>query len=223
MTFPIRLLLVDDHTLFRESLVRFLESEPTLVVEGHCASIFEAQELLKASPVDVILLDYDLGEQVGTELLPFMRENAKTARILMLTAGMAPGATLAALNSGIAGVFLKQTGTRQLLEAIERIARGDAWWSAEVLRSALDGSDTRSTSPEATRGLTERQQLVLQGILDGLANKEIAARLEASETSVKASIQELFNKAGVRTRGQLVRVALERFSANWLTDQTPQR
>jgi DNA-binding NarL/FixJ family response regulator len=60
---------------------------------------------------------------------------------------------------------------------------------------------------------------VLRGILDGLANKEIAANLDASETSIKASIQELFAKGGVRTRSQLVRVALERFSATWLRDQ----
>ena len=62
------------------------------------------------------------------------------------------------------------------------------------------------------------QRLVLRSILDGLTNKEIAARIEVSETSVKASIQELFSKAGVRTRGQLVRVAIERYSLEWLKE-----
>ena len=70
-----------------------------------------------------------------------------------------------------------------------------------------------------TRDLTDRQRLVLRGVFDGLTNKEIAARLEASETSVKASIQELFTKAGVRTRSQLVRVTLERFASTWLPPQ----
>jgi two-component system nitrate/nitrite response regulator NarL len=68
------------------------------------------------------------------------------------------------------------------------------------------------------RSLTDRQRQVLRSILDGLTNKEIAARLEVSETSVKASIQELFSKAGVRTRSQLVRVAIERYSLEWLKE-----
>jgi DNA-binding NarL/FixJ family response regulator len=72
------------------------------------------------------------------------------------------------------------------------------------------------------RSLTERQRQVLRSILDGLTNKEIAARMQASETSVKATIQELFNKAGVRTRSQLVRVAIERYSIEWLKESSGQ-
>ena len=87
-----------------------------------------------------------------------------------------------------------------------------------MLRSALHGAEPESEGEGTARDLTDRQRLVLRGILDGLTNKEIAARLESSETSIKASIQELFNKAEVRTRGQLVRVALERFSSTWLAD-----
>ena len=68
------------------------------------------------------------------------------------------------------------------------------------------------------RALSERQRQVLHSILDGLTNKEIASKLEVSETSVKATIQELFNKAGVRTRSQLVRIAIEKYSSDWLRD-----
>jgi DNA-binding NarL/FixJ family response regulator len=73
-------------------------------------------------------------------------------------------------------------------------------------------------SPANVRSLTDRQRQVLRSILDGLTNKEIAARIEVSETSVKASIQELFSKAGVKTRSQLVRVAIERYSLEWLKE-----
>jgi DNA-binding NarL/FixJ family response regulator len=68
--------------------------------------------------------------------------------------------------------------------------------------------------------LTARQSEVLRGILDGLANKEIAWKLKTSETSIKAVIQELFQKAGVRTRSQLVRIAIEKHSADWLKAET---
>ncbi len=208
MNEPTRILLIDDHTLLRESLVRFLAEEPTLEVAGHCATIAEARAILKESPVDLILLDYDLGPEPGTDLLQFLRLTHNPARVLMLTAGMNPSATLTALNLGAAGIVLKQTGTRDLLEAIRAVAEGGAWWPPEAL----------PTTPQqpTPRTLTERQRQVLHAILDGLSNKEIASRLDVSETAIKASIQELFAKAGVRTRSQLVRAALERYPTTWL-------
>jgi DNA-binding NarL/FixJ family response regulator len=223
MSGPIRLLLIDDHTLFRESLVRFLAGESTLAVAGHCATVAEGRAILAATPVDLILLDYDLGGEAGTELLPFLRESRQPARVLMLTAGMSPATTRNALQLGVAGIVLKQTGTRDLLEAIERVASGKAWWGASLLSSPVSVNPVAAVHRDTTvaaspRELTERQRLVLRGILDGLTNKEIGARLDVSETSIKASVQELFNKAGVRTRGQLVRIALERFSSTWLKE-----
>jgi DNA-binding NarL/FixJ family response regulator len=210
------ILLVDDHTLLREGLVRLLEAEPSLEVAGHCATVAEARHLLAATPVDLILLDYDLGPETGDALLHFLRETANPARVIILTAGMLPSATLNAIQNGVAGVILKQSGTRQLLEAIARVTRGETWWSSEILRSATNRDTARAQPVEPARELTQRQHRVLRGILDGLSNKEIATQLDASETSIKASIQELFTKAGVRTRGQLVRVTLERFSSTWL-------
>jgi DNA-binding NarL/FixJ family response regulator len=214
----IRILLIDDHTLLREGLVRLLAAESTLEVAGHCATIAEARELLALTPVDLILLDYDLGGQTGDALFPHLEALPNRPRVLMLTAGMLPSSTLNAIQNGVAGILLKQSGTRQLLEAIQRVAQGETWWSSETLRSAVGPSARPDPPRELARELTQRQRLVLRGILDGLTNKEIAANLEASETSIKASIQELFTKAGVRTRGQLVRVTLERFSATWLQD-----
>jgi DNA-binding NarL/FixJ family response regulator len=137
----------------------------------------------------------------------------------MLTAGMTPGAMRLALDGGAAGVILKQTGSAQLLEAIHRVARGETLWSAASIDDMRTTTGVQRVAHQNARNLTDRQRLVLRGILDGLANKEIAANLDASETSIKASIQELFAKGGVRTRSQLVRVALERFSATWLRDQ----
>ena len=217
MNNPIRVLLIDDHTLLRESLVRFLDGEPSLHIAAHCGSLAAARKSLAANPVDIVLLDYDLGDETGTSLLKHLRDIGSTARVLMLTAGMSPSATLSAFYDGVAGVVLKQTGTRQLVEAIESVARGQAWWGAETLRAAMAGTPDRPVA-DNTPELTSRQRLVLRGILDGLSNKEIASRLQVSETSIKASIQELFSKAGVRTRSQLVRVTLERFSATWLQD-----
>jgi DNA-binding NarL/FixJ family response regulator len=223
MSGGVHILLIDDHALFRESLVRLLAVEAGLNVVGHCATIAEARRIMSETSVDVVLLDYDLGEESGTDLLKYLHQTESKARVLVLTAGMRASATLTALDSGAAGVILKHSGTRQLLEAINRVAQGETWWDTVLLRAALTDAKDKTDILAKAQELTDRQRVVLRCILDGLSNKEIAAQLRTSETLVKATIQELFYKAGVRTRSQLVRVAIERFSAEWLQNPTPAR
>jgi DNA-binding NarL/FixJ family response regulator len=216
MTERIRILLIDDHILFRESLVRLLETHREFEVVARCSTVSEGQQALVAAAVDVILLDYDLGDQVGTDLLARLTVRGSSLKVIMVTAGMGASATLNAVNAGVAGVVLKHSDPRHLIEAIHKVASGETWWDPGILRTM---SDARGLdSPVRVRSLTERQRQVLRSILDGLTNKEIAARMQTSETAVKATVQELFHKAGVRTRSQLVRVAIERYSLEWLKE-----
>jgi len=219
---PVKILVIDDHILFRESLVRLLEMEPGFEVVARCATVEEGSHALAAGPVDVVLLDYDLGEEVGTELLSRLEGSTSKAKVIMVTGGMRASAALSAVAAGAAGIVLKHSDPSELVEAVRRVALGGTWWDKGILRSAVQDVRGKANSAEAVRALTGRQRQVLRSILDGLTNKEIAARLEASETSVKATIQELFSKAGVRTRSQLVRVAIERYSMDWLTDERSQ-
>lgn len=96
------------------------------------------------------------------------------------------------------------------------MAEGGTWLDEGIMRSLIADSTEKLGLNRSVRSLSERQHLVLRSILDGFANKEIAAKLQVSETSIKATIQELFNKAGVRTRSQLVRIAIEKYSTDWL-------
>jgi two-component system nitrate/nitrite response regulator NarL len=216
MTKSIRILLIDDHILFRESLARLLETEPGLEVAGLCATVAEGHRALTESAVDVVLLDYDLGDEVGTDLLAPLDVSGSGTKVILVTAGMSASATLSAANAGVTGLVLKHSDPRHLIDAIRRVAAGETWWDPGILRAESPAG--AGSSPANVRVLTERQRQVLRSILDGLSNKEIAARLEVSETSVKATIQELFHKAGVRTRSQLVRVAIERYSRDWLKE-----
>jgi DNA-binding NarL/FixJ family response regulator len=211
--------LIDDHTIFRESLIRLLAAEPGIEVVGHCATIAEAQKIIENTSVHVALLDYDLGEEAGTNLLKHLKKTGSSVRVLMLTAGMIASATLNAVDDGAAGVILKHSGTHQLLEAIHHVSAGGVWWDTSILRSALSEEKEKNGAKSKARDLTDKQRLVLRCILDGLTNKEIAVRLKSTETAVKASIQELFSKAGVRSRSQLVRVAIEHFSSDWLKNR----
>jgi DNA-binding NarL/FixJ family response regulator len=216
MNHPVRILLIDDHTLFRESLARLLELEPGFQVVAHCASLAQAITLLANSPIDVVLLDYDLGEEVGTDLLKELRSYNNAPKILIVTAGMRDSVTRDALSAGISGVIFKHSGPSQLIDAIHRVAQGEMWLDTAAIRSLIATTDEKPAASRNTQLLTERQRDVLHGILDGLTNKEIASKLQASESSIKAVIQELFHKAGARTRSQLVRIAIEKHSKSWL-------
>lgn len=216
MTPDIRLMLVDDHGLFRESLCRLLAASPGFRVVAQCSSRCEAQQALASVEADVVLLDYDLGAETGLPLLGDLRRNCPTLRVLVVTAGLSDEVTLRLMESGAAGILFKHSSPDQLVTAIRQIAAGETWLDRAALESLVAGRNARTELYERFRPLTQRQSAVLHGILDGLANKEIAWKLKISESSVKAVIQELFRKAGVRTRSQLVRIAIEKHSSDWL-------
>ncbi|GGG72062.1 hypothetical protein GCM10011585_12940 [Edaphobacter dinghuensis] len=135
----------------------------------------------------------------------------------MVTAGMSDRITLDVINAGIAGIIYKHSSPTQLVEAIRKISRGEMWFDSSIVSSLLVAKvKNQEVETRNTRPLTSRQQDVLSSILNGLTNKEIAWNLKASESSVKAVIQELFHKAGVRTRSQLVRIAIEKHATDWL-------
>ncbi len=205
---PIKLLLLDDHVLFRESLSRLLASEVDFTMAGHCGTVAEALAIIGREPIDVVLLDFDLGEDKGAQFMAGARSAGYTGKILMVTAGMSAIESSAALRMGASGIFLKHNSPGSLAQAIRLVAAGEMWVDQRVIQMLADVIPQRQ---EATfrKLLTEREQDVLRGLFEGLTNKEIAAQLQVSESAIKATLQQLFQKTGVRTRSQLVRIALE--------------
>jgi len=216
----VRILLLDDHGLFREGLARLLASEPGMQIVGQCASIDEALGINAREAIDLILLDYDLGGEVGTDILGSLAAIKSAPRILIVTAGMTEKSMQAALDAGAVGVVLKHSGPQSLIDAIRNAMQSDASTSrAGSPLSALPQDDEYRMHSIQDRPLTRRQSRALHAILDGSSNREMARDMNMSETSVKAVIQELFEKAGVRTRSQLVRVAIEKHSKDWIRSQ----
>ena len=199
----IRLLLLDDHVLFREGVSRLLETESDFEVVAQSGTPAEAMKALARAPVDVVLLDYDLEADTGTRFISAASAAGYRGKILMVTAGMSEAQCSLAWKLGISGIALKHSSPGRLLEAIRAVAQGGSWNDQEAI--------TRAARPAARQyGLTPREKQVLRGVLEGLTNREIAQQVGASLSSVKASLQQLFDKTGVRTRSQLVRVAVER-------------
>ena len=204
----IRLLLIDDHGLFREGLSRLLEAESGFELAGNVASVPEAMGAMYDNQVDVVLLDFDLGEQTGLDFLTFLRTQRFAGRVLIVTAGLSNLDTLRVMELGAAGIFLKHRSPSDLVIAIRKIVEGEAWLDSGSLDALVAAASVPNevTTPVT---LTAKERDVLRAVFAGLTNKEIGTRMGISEAYVKAILQRLFNKTGVRSRSQLVRVALE--------------
>ena len=206
----VRILLIDDHALFRESVARLLDAEPGFEVVGDCSSSAEALQILKSREVDMILLDLDLGTERGSDLLEKLKAESFPGKILLVTAGVNQNEVPNLIRKGISGIFMKHGSPALLIKGIREAMEGRAIFEQDMLRRSLE-IDEQSEARQGTDRLSERERQVLSFILEGLANKQIADRLQISESAVKASLQQLFAKTGVRTRSQLVRIALEQF------------
>jgi DNA-binding NarL/FixJ family response regulator len=204
----IRILLVDDHSLFREGVTRLLEGEPDLQVVAHCASVGEATDVLRQKAIDIVLLDYDLGKERGFDFIHQARQSEFKGRFLMVTAGMSDTESVKALGLGVSGIFPKQKSPAVLAQAIRKVMAGETWLDEHAIQ-ALVRMSKLAAGPARTKPITDRENDVLHGVFEGLTNKEIGGRLNISESSVKAALQQLFRKTGARTRSQLVRIALE--------------
>ena len=179
----IRILLIDDHSLFRESLGRLLEAESDFRITATCAGVREALEVLDHEPVDVVLLDYDLGDEQGSAFLEEAKRRRFTGRILMVTAGIDDAGTLRAFEAGASGLFLKHSPPAQLIEAIHKVTNGEMWLDSRAVRSLVASAHEKSEEQQAAQSLTARERSVLKAVFEGLTNKEIAASLLISESS----------------------------------------
>jgi DNA-binding NarL/FixJ family response regulator len=219
MRSEIRLLIVDDHSLFREGLSRLLAAEPGFQVVASCGHIREAQQVLERESVDLVLLDYDLETEQGSRFLDETKQRADRPKVLMVTAGMSGVGMMNVMESGASGIFLKHSPPCQLAEAIRRVAEGEMWLDPRAVKPVIDGATRSAERSRLESLLSEREKAILKGVLEGASNKAIAVSMHLSESSVKAVLQQLFAKTGVRTRSQLVRIALEQHSHDWLADE----
>lgn len=200
----IRILLIDDHTIFREFAARGLSAEADMEVVGQADSVEMALGLLRGATPDVVLLDYDLHGHSGLEFIPAARKRGFAGCILIVSASIPESDLADALRGGVSGLVLKEEPLERLLAAIRAVMDGRTWLDERHMHVLV------SPQPPGTE-LTFRERHILVGIIHGKSNKEIAEQLGMPETSVKSGLQVLFRKTGVRTRGSLVRVALEKY------------
>jgi DNA-binding NarL/FixJ family response regulator len=199
----IRILLIDDHTIFRQGLAKLLNTQPDLELQFHCGSAGEALLLLAAGVSDIVLLDVDLGAERGIDLLTRARQNGFQGPVLLLTAGVSADEEQLLRSQGISGILRKDVSIEVLATAIRETAAGQLPYY-----SAFAPAEERSAP---YKPLTPREAQVLRFVVEGHSNKEIAGEMDCSESAVKGILQQLFHKSGTGTRSQLVRVVLEQY------------
>ena len=205
----IKVLLVDDHAMFRDGMARLLEQPPAVTIVGQCSSSSEALAVLQPCGANLVLLDVDLGSERALDFVVEARKRGFDGQVLVVTAGVNGQEAVQLVRSGVAGILHKQHSGEALREAVARVAGGGVWLEGDYLQPLFRSVD--SSKAHGRPKLAEREKDILRFIFQGLTNKEIGGRIQLSESAVKASLRQLFDKLGARTRAQLVKVALEQY------------
>jgi two-component system nitrate/nitrite response regulator NarL len=220
----IRILVVDDHTLFRRGLIALLGRDPRLSVVGDAADASQAQRKAQELQPDLILLDNHLPGVNGVDALPALLESVPSVRVLMLTVSEDENDLAAALRGGAAGYLLKTMEGYDLTAAIQRAMQGDSVVAPEMMnklvaayRGATNGATEIPTPPAnpdtpndtLMASLSPRERDILRGIARGASNKEIARDHGIAETTVKIHVQHVLRKLDVSSRVHAAIIATE--------------
>ena len=201
---PIRLIIADDHAIFRDGLRRLLATQPDFQVIGEASDGKEAISLAQSMKPDVLLLDLAMPRVPGMEVLRELSRQETPVRTILLTAAIQPFAVTSALQLGARGIVLKASPPEMLLKSIRSVHEGQFWVGSEPVSSwAKPGQSTSGF------GLTSREVEIISAIKKGSSNREIAGQLAISEETVKRHLSNIYGKLGVSSRLELAVLASE--------------
>ena len=209
----VRIVIADDHPIFRDGLRRLLEAEPDLKVLGEASDGAEAVRLARQLKPDILLLDLAMPKHPGLEALQDLSTSPTPVRVILLTAAAEKSQIVEALQLGARGVVLKDSATQLLLKAIHTVMSGEYWVGRESVSNLVQYLRTlvQSSSDEARQkkfGLTPREIEIVSAVVAGYSNKEIAEYFKISEDTVKHHLSNIFDKLGVSTRLELALFAV---------------
>src|SRR5579885_1544338 len=211
----VRLVIADDHPIFRDGLRRLLESEAEFKVIGEACDGAEAVKLARQLKPEILLLDLAMPRHPGLEALREMSSatGSNSVRTILLTAAAEKNQIVEALQLGARGVVLKDSATQLLLKSIHTVMTGEYWVGREAvsnlvqyLRMQMQASHEESRQKKF--GLTPRELEIVSAVVAGFSNKEIAEYFKISEDTVKHHLSNIFDKLGVSTRLELALFAV---------------
>ena len=213
----IRIVIADDHRLFRTGLRLILSEEEIIEIVGEAANGVQAIDIITDLKPDVVLLDLAISEMDGIQILTAIRQTSPETKALMFNAAVAVDEELifSSLKMGAKGYLSKNLGSCDLIKAIKAVQRGEMWVEHKLMSKFFEEEHGKVTSMEdrgekTKSGLTKREQEVLSVLTKGLTNKEIADSLCISEKTVKTHLNNIFRKLNVTRRLQAILYAISR-------------
>jgi len=209
----VRILIADDHPIFRDGLKRLLESEGEFKVIGEACDGVEAVTMARQLIPEIMLLDLAMPRRQGLETLRELASDARSVRVILLTAAAEKEQIVEALQLGARGVVLKDSATQILLKSIRAVMNGEYWVGRESVSNLVQYLRTLVTPPSAfpqrnKYRLTPRELEIIAAVVAGFANKEIAQYFKISEDTVKHHLSNIFDKVGVSSRLELALFAV---------------
>ncbi len=210
----IRLMIVDDHAILRDGLKNLLELEDDIQVVGEAVSGEEAIKKVKECDPGVLLMDINMPKLNGVEVTGIIKKLYPEKKILILTMHSHDEYFMAAIRGGADGYILKESPFEQVIHAIRMVAKGESVIHPTMTKKLLNFHQQR-VQEEQGNNLTDREKEVLQCLVDGLSNKEIAERLYISDKTVKIHVSKIFKKLQVKSRSQVVIYAVQNKLVNF--------
>jgi DNA-binding NarL/FixJ family response regulator len=202
---PIRIVIADDHAIFRDGLRRLLATQEDFQVVAEASDGREAISLATELRPDVLLLDLAMPRVPGMEVLRELAHQEVSVRTILLTAAIQPFNVTSALQLGARGIVLKASPPELLLKSIRAVHEGQFWVGSEPVASWARAGGRSTTG----FGLTSREVEIISAIKEGSSNREIASKLAISEETVKRHLSNIYGKLGVSSRLELAVVASE--------------
>ncbi len=196
---PLRVVIADDHALFRQGLKSQLKLQPTVTVVAEIERAEELGPVLARTPCDVLLLDLQMDRSCLVDIEPL---SAHTA-VVVVTASERTDDALAALRAGARGIVFKRYAIETLMEAIAAVADGRVWMPPALQQELADRLQEKGADP-----LTPREREIIRHVAKGLRNAEVAEKLSISEVTVKSHLNNIFQKLGIRGRTELALYAI---------------
>lgn len=207
----VRIVIADDDTMFRESLRLVLQTGNDFEVIGGCSDAMATLQLVRKLKPEVLLMDCDLPREAGTEILGELKHSEPDVKVILLCHTISRDETISALRMGARGIVLTTEPTESLVECIHRVMRGEYSLGNDGIRDLVHAlcSFGEMNRPAKNRfGLTKRELEMIQAVVEGYSNPEIADNFSVSEQTVKHHLSHIFDKLGVYSRLELALFAV---------------
>jgi len=214
----IRILVADDHAIFRDGLRKLLEASDDAQIVGEAANGVECTKMLAKLKPDILLLDLRMPEKDGLAVLEELNFDSMTTRVIVLTAAEDDRDVVRAMRLGARGVVLKQSASDLLLKSIHKVYDGEIWLDNRMTAEVIDAFKKSAEAGQRREKplLSDREKEIVQLVAQGFRNREIGEKLFISEQTVKNHLHNIFDKLGVSDRLELALYAIH----HRLIDQT---